>query len=471
MSISSPLLNENEGGTKENYSFLVNKQKAFFRKEQTKNISFRLAALKKLKDAIKVNEQEIMAAIKEDLNKSELDAYAAEIGFVLAELTFTIKNLSSWVKVKSVKTPMTHFGSTSYIYSEPYGVALIIAPWNYPFQLAIAPLIGAIAAGNCAVLKPSELTPKTSEVLAKLINGLYPEEYVSVVEGGVETSTALLEEKFDYIFFTGSVPVGKIIMKAAAKHLTPVTLELGGKSPCIVHDDANLKVAAKRVAWGKFTNAGQTCIAPDYLYVHKNVKDKFLSEFKNTIKELYGENPLRNSDFTHIVSERHFKRLEGFLDNGQVYSGGKTNSETLAIEPNVLTNISWDDPIMQDEIFGPILPVMEYSNLSEVVDGIHNHPKPLALYIFSENNQVQQTVLNSVSFGGGCVNDTVYHFVSPHLPFGGVGPSGIGSYHGKGSFDTFSHKKSVLKHTTLFDIPFRYPNFKNGLKMLRMFLK
>ncbi|MBS4211084.1 aldehyde dehydrogenase [Neobacillus rhizophilus] len=471
MSISSPVLNENEGGTKENYSFLVNKQKAFFRKEQTKNISFRLAALKKLKDAIKVNEQEIMAALKEDLNKSELDAYAAEIGFVLAELTFTIKNLSSWVKVKSVKTPMTHFGSTSYIYSEPYGVALIIAPWNYPFQLAIAPLIGAIAAGNCAVLKPSELTPKTSEVLAKLINGLYPEEYVSVVEGGVETSTALLEEKFDYIFFTGSVPVGKIIMKAAAKHLTPVTLELGGKSPCIVHDDANLKVAAKRVAWGKFTNAGQTCIAPDYLYVHKNVKDKFLSEFKNTIKELYGENPLRNSDFTHIVSERHFKRLEGFLDNGQVYSGGKTNSETLAIEPTVLTNISWDDPIMQDEIFGPILPVMEYSNLSEVVDGIHNHPKPLALYIFSENNQVQQTVLNSVSFGGGCVNDTVYHFVSPHLPFGGVGPSGIGSYHGKGSFDTFSHKKSVLKQTTLFDIPFRYPNFKNGLKMLRMFLK
>lgn len=469
MSISSPLLNE--GGTKENYSFLVNKQKAFFRKEQTKNVSFRLAALKKLKDAIKVNEQEIMAALKTDLNKSELDAYAAEIGFVLAELTFTIKNLSSWVKTKSVKTPMTHFGSTSYIYSEPYGVALIIAPWNYPFQLAIAPLIGAIAAGNCAVLKPSELTPKTSEVLAKLINGLYPEEFVSVVEGGVETSTALLEEKFDYIFFTGSVPVGKIIMEAAAKNLTPVTLELGGKSPCIVHDDANIKVAAKRVAWGKFTNAGQTCIAPDYLYVHKNVKDKFLSEFKNTIKELYGENPLRNPDYTHIVSERHFKRLEGFLDNGQVYSGGKTDSDTLAIEPTVLTNISWDDPIMQDEIFGPILPVMEYSHLSEVLDGIHNHPKPLALYIFTENNQVQQTVLNSVSFGGGCVNDTVYHFVSPHLPFGGVGPSGIGSYHGKGSFDTFSHKKSVLKQTTLFDIPFRYPNFKNGLKMLRMFLK
>ncbi|MCH6266355.1 aldehyde dehydrogenase [Neobacillus citreus] len=469
MSISSPLLNE--GGTKENYSFLVNKQKAFFRKEQTKNVSFRLAALKKLKDAIKVNEQEIMAALKTDLNKSELDAYAAEIGFVLAELTFTIKNLSSWVKTKSVKTPMTHFGSTSYIYSEPYGVALIIAPWNYPFQLAIAPLIGAIAAGNCAVLKPSELTPKTSEVLAKLINGLYPEEFVSVVEGGVETSTALLEEKFDYIFFTGSVPVGKIIMEAAAKNLTPVTLELGGKSPCIVHDDANIKVAAKRVAWGKFTNAGQTCIAPDYLYVHKNVKDKFLSEFKNTIKELYGENPLRNPDYTHIVSERHFKRLEGFLDNGQVYSGGKTDSDTLAIEPTVLTNISWDDLIMQDEIFGPILPVMEYSHLSEVLDGIHNHPKPLALYIFTENNQVQQTVLNSVSFGGGCVNDTVYHFVSPHLPFGGVGPSGIGSYHGKGSFDTFSHKKSVLKQTTLFDIPFRYPNFKNGLKMLRMFLK
>ncbi|MBM7655604.1 acyl-CoA reductase-like NAD-dependent aldehyde dehydrogenase [Neobacillus cucumis] len=286
------------------------------------------------------------------------------------------------------------------------------------------------------------------------------------MQGGVETSQALLNEPLDYIFFTGSVPVGKIIMEAAAKHLTPVTLELGGKSPCIVHEDANLKLAAKRTAWGKFTNAGQTCIAPDYLYVHKRIKQEFLQQFKETTSELYGQEPLKNPDFTRIVSERHFNRLSSFLDDGKVLMGGKTDKERLTIEPTVLTDITWEDSIMQDEIFGPILPVLEYDNLTEVIEGIHRHPKPLALYIFTENNHIQEDVLTKVSFGGGCVNDTVYHFVSPYLPFGGVGTSGIGAYHGKGNFDTFSHQKSVLKQTTKFDIPFRYPNVKNGLEKI-----
>jgi aldehyde dehydrogenase (NAD+) len=455
----------------ENYSSLVAKQKSYFRTEMTKDLTFRLDALQKLRAAIKNNENKLMEALRADLNKSAFDAYTSEIGFVLEELRFTIKHLRSWVKPKRVKTPLTHIGSTSYIYSEPYGVTLIIAPWNYPFQLAIAPLIGAIAAGNCAIIKPSELTPKTSELLGTMIKELFSEEFVAVVQGGVETSQTLLQEKFDYIFFTGSVPVGKVIMEAAAKNLIPVTLELGGKSPCIVHEDANIKLAAKRIAWGKFTNAGQTCIAPDYLYIHKNIKDQFLQQFKETTLELYGIQPLNNPNFTRIVSERHFERLTSFLANGKQYMGGQTNKDKLSIEPTVLTQITWEDPVMQDEIFGPILPVLEYSDLHEVIEGIHRHPKPLALYIFTESKNLQQEVLNSVSFGGGCVNDTVYHFASPYLPFGGVGNSGIGAYHGKGNFDTFSHNKSVLKQTTLFDIPFRYPNVKNGLQKIKLFMK
>ena len=455
----------------ETYNSLITKQRSFFKTEKTKNISFRIEALQKLRTTIKKNEKTLMEALRMDLNKSEFDAYTSEIGFVLEELRFTIKHLRSWSAPKKVKTPVTHIGSNSYIYPEPYGVALIIAPWNYPFQLAVAPLIGAIAAGNCAMIKPSELTPKTSEVLETLIQEIFPEVYIAVVQGGIETSQALLNEQLDYIFFTGSVPVGKIIMEAAAKHLTPITLELGGKSPCIVHEDANLKLAAKRIAWGKFTNAGQTCIAPDYLYVHKRIKDQFLQQLKETTYELYGEEPLNNPNFTRIVSERHFNRLISFIENGQLFMGGRTDKDRLTIEPTVLTDITWDDSVMQDEIFGPILPVLEYDDLTEVIEGIHHHPKPLALYIFSENNSIQEEVLNKVSFGGGCVNDTVYHFASPYLPFGGVGTSGIGAYHGKGNFDTFSHQKSVLKQTTKFDIPFRYPNVKNGLKKIRLFMK
>lgn len=456
----------------DNYHSLVNKQRLFFLTGITKDVAFRLEALQKLRNGILSHEKELMVALKADLNKSEFEAYSTEIGMELKEIRFTLSNLRSWVKPKKINTPISHFGSTSFIYAEPYGVALIISPWNYPFQLAIAPLVGAIAAGNCAILKPSELTPRTSEVLGKLIKGIFPEEYISVVQGGVETSKALLDEKFDYIFFTGSVPIGKIIMKSASKNLTPVTLELGGKSPCIVHEDANIKLAAKRIAWGKFMNAGQTCVAPDYLYLHQNIRNKFLIHFSEAIKDLYGERPLNNPNYTRIVSKIHFNRLQSFLNNGEIIIGGATNEEGLTIEPTVLTNITWDDPVMQDEIFGPILPVLEYGHLSDVSEGIHNHhPNPLALYLFSENDNVQQEVLNSISFGGGCINDTVYHMVSPYLPFGGVGSSGIGSYHGKGSFDTFSHQKSVLKQTTLFDIPVRYPNVKDRLKKIKFLLK
>lgn len=455
----------------ENYSPLLKKQRDFFTTEQTKKLSFRLDALNKLRNAIKSHESEFLQGLKEDLNKSEFDAYSTEIGIVLEEIRFAIKNIHQWSQPRKVKTPVTHFGARSYIYPEPYGVALIISPWNYPFQLAVAPLIGAIAAGNCAVLKPSELTPKTSEILAKVIREIFPEEYVSVARGGVETSQALLKEYFDYIFFTGSVSVGKVVMEAASKHLTPVTLELGGKSPCIVHKDANLKIAAKRIAWGKFINAGQTCIAPDYLYIHKEIKDQLLHELRNTIIEFYGEEPAKNNSYTKIVSERHFQRLEAFLNNGTVFTGGRTDAANLKIEPTILTNVTWNDPIMEEEIFGPILPVLEFEDIPDIVQQVNSHPKPLALYIFSESKEVQDLMLNRISFGGGCINDTVYHISTPYLPFGGVGNSGSGSYHGKGSFDTFSHEKSILKQTTKFDIPVRYPNFKNGLKIIKKVFK
>lgn len=455
----------------ENYSRLVEKQKSFFKTGQTKELSFRLEALKKLQTSIRENEKKIIQALKDDLNKSEFEAYSTEVGFVLSELRYIMKHLPSWVKPKKVKTPMTHIGSSSIIYSEPYGTALIISPWNYPFQLAIAPLIGAICAGNCSVIKPSELSPKTSKVVAEMIHELFPEEYIAVKEGAVETSQALLKEPFDYIFFTGSVYVGKIVMEAAGKNLTPVTLELGGKSPCIVHEDANIPVAAKRIAWGKFTNAGQTCIAPDYVYVYQGIKDVFLNELKKVIHDLYGQEPLENPNYTRIVSEKHFKRLQSFLNNGTCFTGGKSDEKQLMIEPTILTNVTWKDPIMGEEIFGPLMPVMEYEDINEVIDTIQDHPKPLALYLFTKNKTIEKEILNHVSFGGGCINDTIYHISTPHLPFGGVGSSGLGAYHGKSSFDTFSHKKSVLKQTTLFDIPLRYPNVKNGLKKIKLFLK
>lgn len=450
---------------------LIIKQREFFSEGYTKSLDFRIQSLQKLRDLIKSNEQELIDALKKDLNKSEFDAYITEIGILLEEIRFTIKHVKKWAKSRKVKSSIAQIGAKSMIYPEPYGMTLIISPWNYPFQLAVAPLIGAIAAGNCAVLKPSELTPATSKLLEKMISNAFPQEYITVVQGGVETSQALLQEKWDYIFFTGSVPVGKIVMEAAAKNLTPVTLELGGKSPCIVHKDAILRLAAKRIAWGKFINAGQTCVAPDYVYIHRDIQDEFLPLLQKAIQELYTEDVFKSGEFTRIVSERHFNRLTAFLKNSSIYYGGKYDWNTLTIEPTVLTDVNWEDVVMQEEIFGPILPLLRYDDHTKMIHEIIQRPKPLALYVFSESESFQQLILENISFGGGCINDTVYHLSSPYLPFGGVGESGVGAYHGKGSFDVFSHEKSILKQTTIIDLPFRYQNRKNGLKLLKKLIK
>ncbi|WP_407544505.1 aldehyde dehydrogenase [Priestia sp. HNGD-A6] len=430
-----------------NYQELTKKQLSFFNSGKTKDVAFRIETLKKLRELVVRHEDDILKAVKADLNKPEMEAKRAEVGLVLSEIDFAVENLAEWASPKEVETPSTHAGAKSYIYQDPYGLALVIAPWNYPFQLAVSPVVGAIAAGNCVVLKPSELTPHTSSLLAKMFNENFPEEYLTVVEGEVETSTALLKENFDYIFFTGSTMVGKIVAEAAAKHLTPVTLELGGKSPTIVHEDANIEEAAKRIARGKFANAGQTCVAPDYILVQRNVKDELLANLKQVVTNTYGEDVSQNLDFPHVVSEKHFDRLNSFLTNGDIVFGGKTDRSRLFIEPTVLDNISWEDSVMQDEIFGPILPIIVYDEISEVIQAIVKRPKPLALYLFSEDEAVQDHILNSVSFGGGSINDTINHMTSHYLPFGGVGDSGMGAYHGKASFDTFSHAKSILKRS------------------------
>lgn len=450
---------------------LIKKQKDYFHSGNTRDIIERKKYLQKLYEGIQRYESEIFQALKLDLNKSENESYTTEIGYTLKEISFISKHISSWSKPKRVKTALTHIGSNGKVVPEPFGVTLIIAPWNYPVQLALAPLVGAIAAGNTVVLKPSELTPNVSKIIVKLMQEVFPEELVAVVEGGVEESTVLLQQPFDYIFFTGSTSVGKVVMEAAAKRLTPLTLELGGKSPCIVHSDAKLQLAARRIVWGKFLNAGQTCVAPDYVYVHKSVKERFIEELRNEIRIQFSENPLQNDKYVRIVSGRHFDRLCRFLEDGTVEIGGAYNRETLHIEPTILTNISWEDAVMQEEIFGPILPILEYEHIEEVVKMVQSKPKPLALYVFSESKHTQAMVTDNISFGGGCMNDTVYHLASPYLPFGGVGPSGLGSYHGEQSFRTFSHYKSILSQTTAFDMKIRYSSTKSALKFIRKLLK
>ncbi|MGG5736668.1 MULTISPECIES: aldehyde dehydrogenase [Bacillus cereus group] len=452
-------------------SSIVNKQKEYFYKGHTRSVETRKNNLKKLYEGIQRFEDEIFQALKLDLNKSVHESFTTEIGYVLKEISFQMKHISSWSKPKRVRTALTHFGSKGKVVPEPYGVTLIIAPWNYPFQLAIAPLVGALAAGNTVVLKPSELTPNVSKVLTRIIEELFPEELVSVVEGGVEESTALLKEPFDYIFFTGSVGVGKVVMEAAAKKLTPLTLELGGKSPCIVHKDAKLDVTARRIVWGKFLNAGQTCVAPDYMYVHSSVKEQLIEALRHEITEQYGKEPLQNDNYVRIVSDRHFERLCTFLQDGKPVIGGSYKKETLHIEPTVLTNVTWQSAVMEDEIFGPILPIIEYDKLEDVIKTIQQHPKPLALYVFSEDRKVQEQVTNNIPYGGGCINDVVYHLATPYLPFGGVGSSGLGGYHGEESFRTFSHYKSILSQSTAFDMKIRYSSTKSALKFIRKLLK
>ncbi|MDR6226706.1 aldehyde dehydrogenase [Desmospora profundinema] len=462
---------EERQAERERSQSVLEKQRSFFHSGQTRDVDFRLRQLDALRESVKRWEPQVLEALRHDLNKSEMEAYATEVGILLEEIGYTRKRLRSWVKPKKVKTSKMLFGSKSLIYPEPYGVSLIIAPWNYPFQLALAPLVGAIAAGNCAVIKPSEWTPHTSKLLAELVADTFAPEYVTVVEGAVETSTALLEQPFDTLFFTGSVPVGRIVMEAASKNLIPLTLELGGKSPAIVSEDANLSLAAKRIVWGKYTNAGQTCVAPDYLLVQEDIREELVEKIREAITAFYGDNPLQNPDYGRIVNQKHFQRLSSFLKEGRVVVGGESDPESLKIAPTVLDGVTWKDSVMQEEIFGPILPILPFRQLSEVVEMVTRHPKPLALYYFSEDRSKQEKVLEEISFGGGCINDTLMHLASPYLPFGGVGNSGMGSYHGKYSFDCFSHHKSVVKQTTRFDMSFRYPGSKNGLSIFRRIMK
>lgn len=446
---------------------VVKQQREYFKREQTVELTFRLEALKKLKASIEKHEKDIYEALKQDLNKAPLESYAAEIGLIYTELKDAIKNLRKWNRKKRVRTPMVHFLSSSYMVSEPYGVTLIMSPWNYPFQLTIAPLIGAIAGGNCVVIKPSAYSPCTSAIIKNIIEECFKIQYIAVIEGGREANKELLNEKFDYIFFTGSVSVGKTVMEMASKNLTPVTLELGGKSPCIVDRDVNIDLAAKRIIWGKTLNSGQTCVCPDFLLVHKEVKEKLFDAMKKYIKEFYGNSPHKNNEYTRIINEKHFNRLKKLLTNGKIVIGGECNEDTLQIAPTILDHITWEDPVMCEEIFGPILPVIEYDDISQVITMVNSHPKPLALYLFTNNKELEMRVIKSISFGGGCVNDTLVHLATSYMPFGGVGESGMGGYHGKWSFDTFTHKKSILKKSFLIDINLRYAPYKDKLSIIK----
>ena len=449
---------------------IVESEKHFFRTGVTRGVDFRIDMLKKFRKAIIENDELISAALKADLNKQPFESYMCETGLLLEEINFHIKRLKKWSKTRRVKSGIGQLPGKSYVCPEPYGVVLIMAPWNYPVQLCLMPLVGAISAGNCAVVKPSAYAPESSRVISKLIESAFPTGFVTAVEGGRDANKALLDEPFDYIFFTGSVAVGKTVMEAAAKRLTPVTLELGGKSPIIVDETANLPLAARRIAFGKVLNAGQTCVAPDYLMIEKSVEAPFIEEYKKALASFFPEGDM--SGMVRIINDKHFERVCNILDNsGNVVIGGARDVETRFIEPAVLTDVPIDSPAMQQEIFGPVLPVLPYEKLDDCIDFIRSRPKPLALYIFSENKMNQEKVLNSCSFGGGCINDTVIHLASSHMSFGGVGESGMGSYHGKKSFDTFTHYRSVLKQGKL-DVKLRYFPYKSGKeKIIRMILK
>ena len=453
-----------------NFSSLVARQRAYFESGATRPLSFRMEALRRLQTALRDHEDLIAQAMKSDLNKSSFETYMTETGMVLEEIRFHLKHLPRWIRTKRVPTPVTQFHGKSFVAPEPYGVALIMSPWNYPLQLCLSPVVGAISAGNCAVIKPSAYAPATSGVIAKMIGDSFPPEYLTVVEGGREQNNALLEEAFDYIFFTGSVEVGKVVMAAATKHLTPVTLELGGKSPVIVDESANLRLAARRIAFGKVLNAGQTCVAPDYLMIHESVKDRFLEEYKKALTEFFPGGDL--SDMPVIISEKHFRRVSRLLQGEKAAIGGGADEAKRFIEPAVLTDVTPDSPVMQEEIFGPILPLIPYRDLNECIRFIRSRPKPLALYLFTESRAVEKKILEACSFGGGCVNDTIIHLANPHMGFGGVGHSGMGSYHGKLSFDTFTHYRSIVRKSTWIDLPMRYhPYAEKKLKMIKRLMK
>ncbi|MFV8341864.1 aldehyde dehydrogenase [Flavobacterium sp. XS2P39] len=434
-------------------------------------IGFRKEVLIKLLNVITTHENEIIQALHDDFRKPAFEAVLTETNYVISELKDTIKNLYKWAKPKKVFPSILNFPSTDYIYKEPYGKVLIIAPWNYPFQLALCPLISAVAAGNQVILKPSELTPKTAEIITKIIEKTFHNDHVEVVQGGVEVTQNLLSKRWDYIFFTGSVAVGKIVAKAAAENLTPVTLELGGKNPCIIDETANLKLAAKRIVWGKFINAGQTCIAPDYILIQKNMKSHFIAFIKEEITKAYGENPKLSPDYARIINQKNWLRLVNMIEENKVVFGGLTEIESCYIAPTLIDESSVDSLIMQEEIFGPLLPILSYENESEITAIISKYEKPLALYVFTENHSFAKKIIQKYPFGGGCINDTVVHFSNKRLPFGGVGHSGIGAYHGSLSFDTFSHKKGIVKKANWLDLPMRYAPYNDKLDTIKKLLK
>ncbi len=435
----------------------INGQRKFFRSGETKGLKFRIEQLTRLKKSIIAKQHQIESALWEDLHKSAEEVYLTEISVVMQEIDNHINHLKKWSKPRKVKTPLHLFPSKSNIVCEPLGVALIIAPWNYPFQLTINPLIGAISAGCCAMLKPSPNAKATATLIEQMIKELYNSNYIDIVLGGREVNTILLEQKFDIIFFTGSTALGKIVSKAAAENLTPLILELGGKSPCIVDADANLDVAAKRIAWGKFINAGQTCIAPDYLFVHKNVKDELLKKIKSAINNMYGDNPVQSRFYPRIVSPEAVNRLKELMNEGDIYCGGEINENDKYIAPTIIDNIRPDSAIMQNEIFGPILPVMTFDKIEEVVDYLSNRAKPLALYYFGNNGS---DIINKTTSGGACINDTLMHIANHHIPFGGVGDSGMGKYHGRESFLVFSNQRGVVRTAVWLDLPFKYAPYK-----------
>jgi aldehyde dehydrogenase (NAD+) len=443
----------------------------FFKSGKTKPYSYRIKALKSLKNAITKHEEEIFEALYKDLHKSKYEAYLSEVGFVLEELNFHIKKLKKWMKPKKVKSGLTLFPASTYNYYEPLGNVLIIAPWNYPFQLLIAPLIGAISAGNTAILKPSEYSENTAFVLEKSIKNTFDSNYIAVVTGDAKVSQELLKHKYNHIFFTGSPSVGKIVYKTAAANMIPVTLELGGKSPCIIDKNTKLKLTAKRIMWGKLLNAGQTCIAPDYLLVHKDIKNKLLPLLVKETEKFFGKNPIENEEFPRIISKPNINRLASFIDDAEIYYGGNYNIDKKYFQPTILNNVTFDDNVMQQEIFGPILPVIEYNNIQDIINKINNLPKPLALYLFTEDKRLQQNVLENISAGGVTINDTLMHIANNNIAFGGVGNSGIGGYHGFYSFERFSNNKPFLKRATYLDIPLRYAPFKGKLKLLKQIMK
>ncbi len=450
---------------------IIEAQRRFFRSGATRSLEFRRQQLESLRELVRANESRILEALASDLGKPRFEAFASETGFIASEVGYALDHLEEWMESERVGTPMTFFPASSSIRHEPLGVTLIIAPWNYPFQLVLAPLVGSLAAGNCAFVKPSEWAASTSALLSELIPETFAPELVSIATGGVAVAEALLKERFDHVFFTGSATTGKVVARAAAEHLMPVTLELGGKNPAIVDVRVNLKVAARRLTWGKFFNAGQTCLAPDYVLVPPSLKDELVSRIQTNVTHFFGESPDSSADFARIVNHRHFDRILGYLDEGHVVFGGESDRDERYIAPTVIDELPPDAKALSEEIFGPILPIIPYDSLDEAIELTRRHPDPLALYLFSKDRDNQERILAEVPFGGGAINDALIHFSNPELPFGGRGPSGTGSYHGRFGFERFSHKKAIVEGSTLFDPPLRYPPYSGKLRWLRKLVR